>query len=46
MKKEYEGILFKVWIIDKKSVIMESGHQPGETGHDDDDDYVYSPWNT
>lgn len=45
MKKEYQGIFFRVWTIGSKSVIMESGYSPGDTGHDEDDDYVYSPWN-
>ena len=44
MKKEYNEIFISVWTIDKQSVIMVSGNQPGDTGHDEDDDFVYSPW--
>ena len=44
MNRKYEGIFFRVWTIDEKSVIMVSGYQPGDVGHDEDDDYVYSPW--
>lgn len=44
MKKKYVGISFNIWIMDAKSVIMVSGYQPGDTGHDEDEDFVYSPW--
>ncbi len=44
MKKKYLGISFTILILDANSVIMESGYQPNDTGHDEDDDFVYSPW--
>ena len=44
MKKIYEGISFKLCFFDLKSVIMVSGGLPGEFGHDEFDDYVFSPW--
>ena len=44
MKKDYRGIYFKLCFPDKKSVIMVSEGQPGDFGHDEFDDYVFSPW--
>ncbi len=45
-KKGYEKMEVRFDFYEAEHVILLSNApQPGDVGRDDDDDYVYSPWN-